>query len=390
MSGRSARFVLIAATGINALFVLSVQIIGLVTLSPTNFGLFSVQYLLFAFASSVCLSVVCEPWIRTDLQENYRSSWRDYSSALIYLSLTAGVATAVVSLTIADLRPVAATGTIAVIAATYRTGTRYYQVRVAQWSSVVRADAAGLVVTIGTWASLFAAGDRTLVGLSIAWAAGSVAASVLSAWPAVQRPRSVAAWISTHRRQIGPLLRDSTLMDLGAIGTPFAIAPLMGIANFGVYRAVSNVAAPVRLVLNPLRPTLSGTTLAVLRSRKRVSVSVMASIIMGLAAYAALRLIGAADIHLGSLSAVVTYAIPTTLFVTANFLGHYCYIIARTHIGGGPMLIGRIVQTVLAIALPIVGVLVWGLSGAIWAYAIATCASSLTWFSLIVRRGAST
>jgi hypothetical protein len=382
---RASRFVVVTSTCINAAFVLSVQLLGLVALAPADFGFFSLQYLFFALASSVCLSVVCEPWLRTDLHENHRSTWRDYSSMLFYLSLAAGIITAIVSIFIPDLRIVAVTGGIAVMAGTYRSGARYHQVRMNLWKPVLRADIAGLVVTLGVWVGLRETGVRGLVGLSIAWAAGTVAACLLSRWPAFQRIRSIGTWITTHRRQIAPLLRDSTLMDAGAIGTPFAVAPLMGIANFGVYRAVSNVAAPVRLVLNPLRPTLASAPLATHRDPKRIWASVGISIAFGLAAYGALRLIGVANIHLGSLSAVVTYAAPTALFVTANFLGHYYYIIARTHTRGRLMLVGRIIQTVLAVVLPLAAVVFFGLPEAIWAYAIATCISSLTWFILVTR-----
>jgi hypothetical protein len=382
---RASRLMIVGATAVNAVFVLSVQLLGLVALAPVDFGFFSLQYLFFALASSVCLSVVCEPWLRTDLHEKHRSSWRDYSTMLLYLSLAAGVVTAVVSLAIPELRVVALPGSIAVVAATYRSGARYHQVRMNLWRRVLQADVAGLVVTVGLWLGLYVSGQRGLVWLSVAWAAGALASAVLSPWPHIQGVRSVRAWIGTHRRQIGPLLRDSTLMDLGAIGTPFAVAPLMGIANFGVYRAVSNVAAPVRLVLNPLRPTLAAAPLTAHRAAKRVWASVGASVAFGLAAYGALLVIGALHINLGSLSAVVAYAAPTALFVTANFLGHYYYIIARTHMRGGPLLVGRIVQTVVAIVLPLAGAAFFGLSVAIWAYAVATLTSSLTWFVLVVR-----
>ena len=117
---RASRFVVVTSTCINAAFVLSVQLLGLVALAPAEFGFFSLQYLFFALASSVCLSVVCEPWLRTDLHENHRSTWRDYSSMLFYLSLAAGIITAIVSIFIPDLRIVAVTGGIAVMAGTYR------------------------------------------------------------------------------------------------------------------------------------------------------------------------------------------------------------------------------------------------------------------------------
>src|SRR3546814_2459591 len=58
-----------------------------------------------------------------------------------------------------------------------------------------------------------------------------------------------------------------------------------GIANFGIYRAVSNVAAPVRLVLDPLRPVLSGASLTTLRSPRGIWIPIGISVAFGGAAY---------------------------------------------------------------------------------------------------------
>ena len=88
---------------------------------------------------------------------------------------------------------------------------------------------------------------------------------------------------------------------------------------------------------------------------------------------------------LGSLSEIVTFALPAAVFVTANFLGHYFYIVARSHVNGRRLLTGRIVQTVLAIVVPIGGVLVGGLTGAIWGYAGCTAVSALVWMALVLR-----
>ena len=366
---RTARYTVLTATVVNAVFVLFVQILGLVTLAPTAFGIFSIQYLFFALASSVCLSVVCEPWLRTDVHERHRSPWRDYSSFLLYFSLTAGLITVVASLIVPELRVVALTGSLAVIASIYRSGARYYQVRLNHWKPVLWSDTAGLIVTVASWLGSQVAGAPGLLSLSIAWALGALASAVLSPWPKVQGVSSIGEWIVMHKRHIGPLLRDSALTYLGGFGILFAIAPALGIANFGVYRAVSNVAAPVRLVLDPLRPTLAGAPLATQRS---------------------LMVIGAIQIDLGSLTAVVTYAFPTALVVTANFLGLYYDIIMRAHMKGRTLLVARIVQAIISIPFPILGAILLGLPGAIWSYAISTMCSSLTWLILILHKSQNT
>lgn len=378
------RRTVLLATVVNAIFVLTIQMLGLLTLVPASFGAFSLQYLLFALANSVCLSVICEPWLRTDLHQSHRSTWQDYSSVLLYSSLAAGLLTLIVSLLVPDLRILAASGSIAVLASTFRAGSRYYLARENNWSRIVVADTAGLVVTLITWFGSHWLGVPSLLALSMAWAAGSVAAALLSPRPSLQGPKSNTRWVSTHRRHLIPLLRDSALMDLGAIGTPLAIAPMLGIAGFGVYRAVSNVSAPVRLILDPLRPTLAGAPLTTHGSLRRVWATLVVSIGFGLAAYLGLMVVQLAHLELGSLTSVVAYAVPTALFVAASFLGHYYYVIARAHSYGHTLLIGRVAQTVSAISFPLVGAYCWGLEGAIWAYSVGTACSALTWFSLVI------
>lgn len=385
-SRRARGALIIGSTASNAVFSLSVQLLGLVTLAPSAFGVFSLQYLVFALGVSVSLSTVSEPWLRTDLAKGHRSSWPDYSNALIYLSVATAVATAILSLIVPGLAMVAATGAVAAGANVYRSGARYHQVRTGRWRIVLTADVLGVVVTVAVWAALFFATDldRLLV-LSLAWMFGGLAAAAAAQRPSLRGPGSVLVWFRLHREHIIPLLKDSSLMDVGSIATPFAVAPLLGLADFGVYRAVSNVAAPVRLVLNPLRPVLAGAPLPTFRSIRRVVLVVALSIGFGAAAAVALLIIGSLDIQLGSLTALTEYAIPTGLFVSANFLTLFYYMIARAHLTGNALLAGRIVQTILAILLPITGALVAQLNGAIWFYAVGTALGGVFWVVIVLR-----
>ncbi|MFJ8896234.1 hypothetical protein ACIRCZ_16745 [Leifsonia sp. NPDC102414] len=377
---------IVASTASNAVFSLAVQLLGLVTLAPSAFGVFSLQYLVFALGVSVGLSTVSEPWLRTDLMKGHRSSWPDYSSALLYLSAATAVVTLVLSMIVPGLEVVAVTGAIAAGAGVYRSGARYHQVRTERWRLVLAADAIGVFVTVVVWAALFFATDLDrLLTLSLSWMIGGLAAAAVAQRPTLQRPRALVVWYRRHREHIVPLLKDSSLMDVGSIATPFAVAPLLGLADFGVYRAVSNVAAPVRLVLNPLRPVLAGAPLPTFRSVRRIVLVVALSIGFGAAAAVALLIIGSLDIELGSLTALTEYAIPTGLFVSANFLTLFYYMIARAHLSGNALLAGRIVQTVFAIVLPISGALAAQLSGAIWFYAVGTALSGVFWVIVVIR-----
>jgi len=378
---------MVASVAANALYVLTLQILALVTLAPADFGAFSIQYLLFALTGSIGLSIICEPWSRSARYEGHTSSWRDYSSMTIYLAGAAGLVTVVASLIVPPLRPVAISGAIAVFASSYRAGARYYEVRNVHWNRVLASDISGLLVTVAAWAALPLLEVQELEAMSIAWAAGAVVSAVVAPLPHLTGFGRVRDWNVRHRRHIGPLLRDSLLMDLGAIGTPFVIAPLLGIQSFGVYRAVSNVAAPVRLVLNPIRATLASMPLSRQRAPTTILFVAIVSGLFGVGACVALLLVGAIQLDLGALSGLAPFAAATGVFVAFNFLGHYYYIVARSHAVGRALFTGRIVQTGLAVTLPVGGVLLWGLSGAIWGTAIATLCSAMTWTVLAAQRG---
>lgn len=377
------------AVAANAGYVLAIQLLALVTLSPAEFGTFSIQYLIYAFGSSLAFSLISEAWIRSDLREGIRSPWKEYSSASMYLALALGLVTLVISLAFPPLRPIAFAGAFAVAASVYRGAARYYSLRMGEPRGVLPGDVTGLLGTLATWAIFMAFGFRELWVMVLVWAIGSLASALASKKPALGHPRIVVSWWRDHRQNIRPLLRDSLLMDAGAIGTPYLLAPVLGLAQFGIYRAISNVAAPVRLILNPIRPQLAAAPLAKQRSARRAGTVILASVILGGAAYACLLIIGVIDIDLGSLSEIVAFAIPAAVFVTANFLGHYFYIVARAHLESRPLLIGRIVQTALAIVVPIAGALTLGLPGAIWGYSICTAVSAVVWAFLVLRSGKS-
>lgn len=368
----------------NAASILAIQLFALVTLVPTDFGSFSIQYLLFAFAASLSLSLISEAWIRADLRGGGRAGWDEYSSATVYFALAAGGVTLVASLLVDELRPVAALGAVAVAAATYRGAARYYSVRMREPRGVFVGDLAGLLVAVALWVPLFASGNRALWMMTLVWAAASLLSAALSKPPRMLPPSTLRVWRRNHASEIRPLLRDSLLMDAGAIGTPYLLAPVLGLNDFGIYRAISNVAAPVRLVLNPLRPQLASAPLASQRSWRRIFAVGAISLGFGGGAYFALIMVGSFGLKLGSLTDIVTFAVPAAIFVAASFLGQYYMIVARGRLEERRLLAGRLFQTVIVIIFPVAGVLTAGLPGAIWGYASATAIWALMWLFLII------
>ena len=383
---------LVASTGVNALYVLALQVLALTTLDPESYGMYSIQYLTYALAASVCLSVLSEAWLRTDISTSYRSPWRDYSGVLMYVALAAGVVTLFGSLLISSLRGIAWLGAIAVAASTYRSGARYFALRVGLQRYVLMPDLLGLIATLLVWSFFLHQHVDSLTSMVAVWATGAVIAGLLSRLPTLRPPSVVRMWISVHRTQIGPLLRDSLLLDLGAIGTPYFLAPVLGLSSFGTYRAVSNTSAPVRFVLTPLRPVLSATPLTAHRSPVRGLVNLATGLIFGLGAFIFLSLFGSSGVQLGTLTQLAPFALPTAIYVSANFIGQYYYIVARGHSSGRSLLRGRIIQTLLVTILPIGGALLGGLAEVIWSYTAATVAWSAVWVLHVLRaaRGSTT
>lgn len=363
----------------NAGHVLAVQLVALLLLDAEQFGSFSLFYLAFALGSSLMLSLVSEAWARRGTVDGTLAEWGEYARASLLVSIALGAIATAGALAVPSLRDAALFGGVAVVLATFRTGARYHDARTGRSAGVGLGDVLGLVVTVGG-ALLLVLGVVPVVLESVVgvWAV-SAAASLAATRPFAPLRRKRSRWLSDHREQIRPLIRDSLILDMGSIGTPLLLAPLLGLAGFGVYRAVSNVAAPVRLVLNPLRPVIADGGVEASAGRRRLGAVLVVSLLFGALSLAALAVIDLLSIDLGALSALAPYALPTGLFVAANFYGHYSYIVCRAHAAGATLLRGRVVQTVSAILFPIIGLIVAGLPGAIWGYALCTTASSVYW-----------
>jgi hypothetical protein len=372
-------------TAMNAAYVLAVQLLALVTLLPADFGSFSLIYLLFAFGGTLSFSLVSEAWLRRGLSGEGEATWEEYSSVSTYLAIAIGTVAFLLSIAIEPLRHVALVGAIATSTAVYRGTARFYSVRMGDGRGVFSGDLAGLLVTLAVWAPLYFSGVRGLLTMAIVWAAGSVASALFSRRPSVQKPSTTAQWFRHHSAQIRALLGDSLLANSSAIGTPYVLAPILGLADFGIYRAVSNVSAPVRLILAPLAPQLASRPVERQRSPRHASKVIGSSLAFGFAAYVALRAIDALSLDLGALSSLTAFALPTGLFVSANFLGHYFSLIARANLAVKSLRLGRIVYAIIGVVVPIATSVPWGLSGAIWGYTLCAVVSGLLWMFLVVR-----
>lgn len=360
------------------------QFVGLLLLSTAEYGHFSLIYLLYAFGVSLTLSVLSEPWHTLTLTET-GDSWESYASMGLVIGLVIGGCTGLLAWGIGYSTWTLLCASLAIGASVFRGGTRYYLVQRRRVRRAAASDILFVLVLLAGCAVLRSCGLEWVSAIYSAWAIAALVSALIM--PSLFRPRiSVSGWVRRHHASIRRLLADSLLMDLGAIFTPLLMAPLMGAYAFGTYRALSTVSAPVRLILNPLRPILSGLPRDSASAGGKLWTGVLVSGgILSVGAFAALSAIDIWDLNIGAVTSLVVFRWPVALVVWANFMGHYAYIRSRLSMPGKVLLSGRILQTLLVTVLPLGGLFLWQLGGAIWGMCAASVLTAVSW-TLLKRR----
>lgn len=360
-----------------------VPLTAVVALLPTAYGDFSVLYLLLAFALSVQLSILSDAWARSRTWPS--STWSAYSGVSLSLSLLV----IVVALCVSPLLglPMVSKSLIAVAAGVtvWRAASRYRTLADARYRRVVTSDAGSSMAFLVSMTLTFGVVKLDgSIALAASWLMMNIVASLVLPSPTLRLAETPVRWIAERRRIIVPLLGDSLLMDTGAIGGPLLIAPMLGPHSFGIYRAVSNIAMPVRLFLDPIRPSIASARLDVLARLRTLVIVSIAAAALGVAAYVALAFaLPLVPLRLGTLESLVPYASGAAVFVSASFLGHASFLVARRHVPGRSLLSGRVVQTILTLILPAGGLVLDGLNGAIWGFSIGTLLSATVWAAIV-------
>jgi hypothetical protein len=380
--GRALRFARLASTAAaGAAMGAMLPIIALLILSPSEYGLFSTIYLFFAYGVSLQYSVISEAWARARKVANLGAGWQDYAVALGSLALVVAAGATATSWLIPELRSLCALLGLAVLLGVYRSGARYYWAAQGASRRVLISDLLGIAamfVVLGLFHD--AAG---LLLISASWSVSVAASAVALGLPGLHRSAGPFAWVRRHASEIKPLLMDSTLMDVGAVGTPFLLVGSMGAEKFGIYRGISSAAMPVRLLVDPLRPALGNLPSEFLfRTKPAVIVWTLALLIGGVSYCVLEWLVPSLPFRMGTLSELVAYAEPAAIFAASNFIGHVFYVVSRTNLNSRTLMSGRIFQTIVVVVMPVLGFLLQGLSGAIWGFAVSAAASALIWVYL--------
>ncbi len=366
--------------GVNAVAAVAPQLFALLLLETDQYGAFSLVYLVYALGNSVVCSSVAEASSRTSRREGEDDTWADYSAVLAYVSLAvgllAGAAAIVVNMPIVG----ALVSVLAVGAGAWRFGSRYWQVRRREIGRALLGDVLCLIGISASWlVVLLSGGARTATTAAACWAIGLVLASAVSRRPTIRGWRILRAWWATHTESIKALQGESALMDLGSIGTPLVTALFLPIDQFGIYRAMTSVGAPVGLILDPLRPVLARVrSEALLGPRLRIAVGVT-GIGLGVAVAAALAAAGRWELPVATIVALSGYFLAAGVYVAGSMIGHYYYLVVRLVASGSWLMRMRIIQTTLVGVLPIAGAAIAGLVGAVWGLAVAVLVSGSGW-----------
>lgn len=363
---------------VNSLLTLAPQLLGLVTLGARDFGKFSIVYLLFAWGASLQMSVVCEPVGRDHRRDGTGVVDRDFRAVATYIALGAGLLAAGVSQVLWHELSISAALGLAAASACFRIPTRYATLLRGDWRGALAVDAVACVLLVLGGATAIALGLSEIEVVVWSWGTAMTGACVVGMRPVVRGPAVLRRWFRRRRRDIAPLTLDSLVQDVSSIGAPYVIAPILGLAGFGIYRAISNVAAPVRLLIEPLRPSWARVHPVELR-RKLVRASVAIAVPAGVMTALTLEALHLLPWSLGVLDDLRPWSVPAGTFVTLSLIALMFYAAARLQLDGRALWRGRVVQSSTAIVLPVGGALLGGLSGAIWGYVAATALGAIVW-----------
>lgn len=359
----------------NAFATIAVQAIAILTLGPAEYGHFSLLYLEAAFGTTWMFSLVAEPWSRDSRHDvNEREGWAQYSRALNTVALAAGGLAVIVSLLMVHSILQAALAAVAVIATVVRLGARYHSVAEHNHRYVDIPDGLAAVSAVGLWLICHDLLDP-LNAVLIAWAGSMLIAALASRPPALRRTHGFVHWVRSHSRSIRDLLLDSVLLDTSTFVIPMIWAPIIGLHKFGVVRALSSAAVPVRLLTAPLRPMIARAEQASSLPRRFKLMALGGALALGVVAYVGLllvsSLIGRAGDSDNVLIALRPYAIGVALFIAANWITTLTYLVSRIQFPASWLRRFRFLQLALSIIAPVVGWLLADLTGIIYGSVIA-------------------
>lgn len=368
LSTLSRRLLLVWGLLAASLIPTLVQFYAMFTLDPGDFGLLVLIYIPLSLGNASVYSLVCEPWSSVGAPVDEKP---DYDTVLLALSVITGVVTLGIGAALGATFVGVLMG-LAIICSMLRLGSRYASVIRGRRRFISPPDSIGLavlVVGLGVTTTL----GPSLTTIAAAWCSSALVATALSEPLSFSAPLgAVRRWLSSYWEKSRVLLTDAALTEAGTVGIPLLLAPMMGVAEFGVFRAAASVTAPVRMVLNPLRPYLAKQPLARLASVRVTLITLALSTIAGGGVWLVLLLVQTRDLLGGSVVAELSsHSVSVGLFVLLYSVSVFSYYVLRMHVGGRSLMRYRAAQLVAQCAGPVTGFFVGGVAGAIIGRALA-------------------
>ena len=364
---------------------LGLPILAMLVLQPAQYGAFSLVYLAGALANTLQLSTVSEVWVRAGTDTNAENSWNRFSNATILVGVAGGAVAAVVALISTETRPYWPLLFVAVFAQVYANGSSFRALRLFDWRYVLPSGALGSAAVLASAVALFALPTVGLLEVLLSWVLVKVAMLLGARPPRRLDVRESFAWLRTNKKDITTLVSDGAIANLSNLGPPYMVAPILGLAHFGTYRALENLSAPMRTVISSLRPALTRLPLRRLGS-VRLAIQVgLGSLLIGVIAFLALRGLEYTGLDLGTLNSLYPYAPLVALYMTAITLWNLYPLLARQVAASRHVITLRASLSVVAILGPVGGALGWGLPGALWGQIIHIWIAALAWWILVNR-----
>lgn len=366
--------VLLLATVVNSVLLTLPQIVALVVLSPTNFGIFALFSLAASLNGLLLAALVVDPWLRSTAQPTDEGAFTGV--AAVGATIGGAPATLCVLLATSELS-LALLAFLASSLVTLRTCLRVRDVRSQRGRVVLLGDVLGvvsLVAVIGTYGA-----DMHLAECLWLIISGQAAPLVVAALGSRSIRCHPLAWWRAHRDDIRLLAADSLWGAVSGVGAPYALLPILGLTDFGTYRAISNLAAPVRLIVQPLKPMLP--RLVVPKRDIPGAASILAlGFAMAALATGTLR-VGIGDWADGSaIEALRVIAAPAGIYFGFNLVLQTYWARARLVTTRRLLRSTRRWHLAIASVLPLVGGASLGLHGAAWGLGGATALCAVAWW----------
>lgn len=375
--------------GASSLFVMLLQLTPFLSLNAQEFGYYSIIQLIYILGTSTSLSLINEADFRLSRDSQIKSDWKDFSAISFWVSILFATIAIAVTWNIPALRNWSLLAALIVGTAVYRGTVRYRLVHEKLIKRLIFGDLLGVLAYIssGFWFYFSFQSEFGLREILLTWMIGQGLSTLFTRFPRSINPVRALKWIKNRRKQIGVLAPDSALQDVGSVWGPTFIAIVLDIISLGIYRAVTTVAAPIRLVLTPLRPLLAGQSLTKQYTWGSFGKVSLTAFCLGSVSIFVLLAVEVTGYRIGVLNDLAPFALPVGLYVASNFINFFYSVQARVTLPATKLLLTRALQAVSLGLAPVLFATVLGLSGAIWGLGIGSAILSVMWIFMLKTYG---